>query len=242
MANHDKPGVTPANTTQRAAIPNMPNAPDLSQPMAHETALAEQERRERQDRAARVRDSDERLVHRDGGFDEARGGDRAYSNEDWERAAGPTDPEVRRRIREVFDDTMLPNLPRKAGWHRCWVSTTHNNDTPQRRVRLGYRFIKYDDIKAEGWGSDEYAVKDASHVMVGCVMWREMIAMETPEENFLAIMRELHHDQPMEQARGIYDSLAAASEEVTDRGGRVTMAPGMETLKTYMRPPKQFET
>ena len=244
MAGNDKGGVSPANTTQRTAIPNPPNAPDLSQPMAHETALAEQERRERMDRsAARVRESDERLISRDGGFDEVRGGrERVFDNDDWERAAGPTDPEVRRQIREVFDDTLLPNLPRKNGWHRCWVSTTHNNDTPQRRVRLGYRFIRYDEVKAEGGGSDEYAVKDASNVFAGCVMWREMVAMETPEERFTAIMRELHHDQPMEQARGIYENLAAAGEEVTDRGGRVTMAPGMETLKAYTRPPRQFES
>jgi len=234
-----------ARAPLRPGVPNPPNAPDLSQATAVESALAEQQRREAQDRmhrAATVRESDERLVSRDGEFDEVRGGERAYSNADWERAAGPTDPEVRRKIRAVFDDTLLPNLPRKHGVHRCWVSTTHNNDTPMRRVRLGYRFITYDEVKAEGWGSDEYAVKDASHIYNGCVMWREMIAMETPEENFIAIMRELHHDQPMEQARGIYESLQAAGEEPTDRGARISMAPGMETLKQYVRPPKQFQT
>ena len=226
-------------------VPNPPHAPDLSRATAVESALAEQERREAQDRHARaasVRDSDERLVMRDGGIDEARGGERAFNNADWERAAGPTDPEVRRRMRAIFDDTLLPNLPTRPGYHRCWVSTTHNNDTPMRRVRLGYRFVKYEEVQAQGWGSDEYAVKDASHVYNGCVMWREMIAMETDEENFIAIMRELHHDQPMEQARGIYESLEAAGEEITDRGGRIAMAPGMDTLKQYTRPPKQFQS
>ena len=242
MANEDK---GTARAPIPPGVPNPPNAPDLSRATAVESALAEQERREKQDRAARaaaVRDSDERLVMRDGGIDDARGGERAFDNSDWERAAGPTDPEVRRRIRAVFDDTLLPNLPQRPGWHRCWVSTTHNNDTPMRRRRLGYRFTTYDEVKAQGWGSDEYAVKDASHVYHGCVMWREMIAMETPEENFIAIMRELHHDQPMEQSRGIYESLEAAGEEITDRGGRIAMAPGMETLKNYTRPPRQFQT
>ena len=100
MANENK---GTAHAPIPPGIPNPPNAPDLSRATAMESALAEQERREKQDRmhrAAAVRDSDERLVSRDGGFDENRGGERAFNNADWERAAGPTDPEVRRRIRE----------------------------------------------------------------------------------------------------------------------------------------------
>lgn len=229
--------------TLKPGVPQMPGAPDLSQPMAHESVLAEQERREAADKAQRAygrREEDERLVSRDEGFDASRG--QRFSNEDWERAAGHTDPERRRAIRAHFEDATLPNLPKKDGWHRCWVSTTHDKDTPQRRTRLGYRFIKYEDVLYDGWTADEYAVKDAQNVFHGCVMWREMIAMETDEDNFIAIMRELHHDQPMEQARGIYDSLDAAGEELRDKGGRTTMAPGMETLRQFTKPPKQFMT
>jgi len=71
-------------------------------------------------------------------------------------------------------------------------------------------------------------------------MWREMIAMETDERNYQTIMRELHHDQPYEMARGIWDTLDAAGERVRDAGGRTSYAPGMEQLKAYVRPPRQF--
>ena len=37
-------------------------------------------------------------------------------------------------------ESVLPNLPPVTGMHRCWVSTTHSTDTPQRRRRYGYRF------------------------------------------------------------------------------------------------------
>ncbi len=66
--------------------------------------------------------------------------------------------------------------------------------------------------------------------------------METPEENFNDIMRELHHDAPMDQSRGIYDGLVAAGEQIRDAGGRTTMAPGMEQMRAFKRPPTQFES
>jgi hypothetical protein len=238
MASNDKP------STQRGVppgVPNLPHAPDLGQPNAFETAAAEVARRQAQDRVQSG--AEERFVSRDASFEESRGGhERAFNNDDWERAAARTDPERRRAIRAVFEDTLLPNLPKTPGLHRCWVSTTHPNDTPQRRLRLGYSFVTYESVRKEGWAADEYAVKDSSNIYAGCIMWREMIAMETPEENFVAIMRELHHDAPMEQARGIYEALAGASEEVTDRGGRVAMSPDFESLRTFTRPPRQFES
>src|SRR6185436_19005662 len=98
----------------------------------------------------------------------------------------------------------------------------HQSDTPERRIRLGYWFVKYVQVEKEGFKSDEMRVKDASSIYSGCVMWREMVAMETDEANWIAIMRENHHDAPMDQARSIYDNLEAASEQVTERGGRVT--------------------
>lgn len=243
---------------------------DLSQPTAQETTKAAAEapmsgdERQREQMRSLVehdmqRDRDERFrfdpgedetqrmrgarADRDGRDDDldiVRGGDRSYSNDDWDRSMGPTDPERRRMIRRMFEDSVLPQLPLRAGWRRCWVSTTHNYDTPQFRVGLGYHFVHYEDLAREGWAVDQYAVKDARNVYANCVMWREMIAMETDERNWYAIMRELHHDMPYELSRGIYDTLDAAGERVRDAGGRTTMAPGMEQLRTYTRPPRQF--
>ena len=250
--------------------PNVPQGVgDMSQPTAAETTKAAADKMSNEERSNEQmralvqsdmrRDRDERFRldpdegpaqghgrasldrdERDDDLDMVRGGDRAYSNDDWNRALGPTDPERRRMIRRMFEDSVLPQLPKREGWRRCWVSTTHNYDTPQFRVGLGYHFVHYEDLAKEGWAVDQYAVKDARNVYANCVMWREMIAMETDERNWYAIMRELHHDMPYELSRGIFDTLDAAGERVRDAGGRTTMAPGMEQLRTYTRPPRQF--
>jgi|GEM_PF-2067112 len=210
---------------------------DAGAPTAEEIAEAEARRREA---LADPRPVDERLAERYDTIDSARGG-QVYDNDDWERAAGRTDPERRERMRAIFRDSVLPNLPSKEGLHRCWVSTTHNNDTPQRRLRLGYWFYKLEDARNEGWHADEFVITDAASPYKGFIMWREMIAMEIRYEDYCMIMRELHHDQPMDQARSIYETLDAAGERIRDMGGRTTMAPGMETLRQFTKPPRQFQ-
>ena len=67
-----------------------------------------------------------------------------------------TDPERRRMIRMRFEEAVLPNLPRREGWHRIWISTTHNYDTPQFRLGLGYHFCTYEQLGREGWAVDQF--------------------------------------------------------------------------------------
>lgn len=174
--------------------------------------------------------------------DEAEGGhrDREYSNADWARAREQTDPERRRRIREILNEAALPNLPRKPGFHRCWVSTTSSTDTVQRRRRLGYDFVKYEDIAEQGWTADADRVVDGR--FAGSVMWRELIAMEIPADLHHDIMRELHHDRPREQALGIFEPLEETAGDVRQKGGRIEFAEGFEDMRRYVRPPSQFES
>jgi hypothetical protein len=234
----------------KAVQPGVPNLNDLSMPTADEIAHSEERKREvleQQERLAAARrlvaEEEARLAHRDSSIESARGGSRgAWTNDEWDRAAEHTDPERRRRMQEILDDTVLPRLPIRAGVHRCWVSTTHNVDTPQRRMRLGYWFFKHDDAQKENWHADEYAVLDATSLYKGCLMWREMIAMEIDEEGFRMLMREAHHDKPMDQERGIYDQIEAAGQQIRDMGGTTRMSPGMESLRQYRRPPTQFES
>lgn len=210
---------------------------DAGMPTAAEVAEAARRREEARNDPRPV---DERLTALHDSVDAARGG-ALKTNDEWDAAAAATDPEKRTRMREIFRDSVLPNLPHREGFHRCWVSTTHNSDTPQRRLRLGYWFYKLEDAKSENWHADEFSVTDAQSVFHGCIMWREMVAMEIRYEDYCMIMRELHHDQPMDQSRSIYESLDAAGEQIRGRGGRTAMAPGMETLRQFTRPPRQFE-
>jgi hypothetical protein len=153
-----------------------------------------------------------------------------------------TDPERRRSIRARWSEGVLPDLPPINGWHRCWVSTTHPIDTPQKRKRYGYRFVKYDDINALGWSADVDAVKEGQ--FMGAVMWREMVAMECTIQDFIDYMREFHHDQPAEMVDGIFQRLDATGQDARSRGGKITLEQGVEDMRRRMnRPPaQQFES
>lgn len=168
-------------------------------------------------------------------------GEHEQSTAEREMAMQITDPERRREIRRKWMESILPNLPYKSGWHRCWVGTTHSIDTPQKRRRFGYKFVDYDDLNREGWAADVDAVKDGR--FMGAVMWREMIAMECTIRDFVDYMREFHHDQPEEMTAGIFQNLDEMNDTAKQKGGKITLDEGIEDMrKRMMRPPaRQFE-
>lgn len=247
-------GQSNGNNVPKHIPMNVPNINDGSQPSTQEAMddaarRAETIKRQVQadlntppDERLRRDEPDERLREsRDGDMDLIRGGSqRSYSDEDWSRSRAPTDPERRRFMAARFQQAVMPDLPQPKGLHRCWVSTTHQTDTPQWRLSMGYHFCSHEGLKQEGWQADEYAVKDARNIYAGCVMWREMIAMEINTRGFYDYMREVHHDQPYEQARQIYDTIIAAGDPVRHAGGRTTMAPGFDEMREFVRPPQQF--
>ena len=153
-----------------------------------------------------------------------------------------SDPERRREMRRRWSESILPDLPPRTGWHRCWVSSTHTIDTPQKRRRLGYSFVQMDDIASSGWTADVEAVKDGS--FKGAVQWREMLAMEIPEDEYQMIMHEFHWDQPHEQSRGILETFDQMNDDARAAGGRIELDDGIEAMRVrMMQPPKQrFET
>jgi hypothetical protein len=167
-------------------------------------------------------------------------GDKEFSNEDWRVARQHTDPERRRKIREILSESLLPNLPRSPGVHRCWVSTASSQDTVDRRIRLGYTLCKPEILREEGFGGSDFSLKDADGK--GYVRCREMIAMEIPTEDFIDIMRELHHDQPRELASGIYADLQELSLIAKERGAVIDLDEGFKEMSRHMRPPRQFES
>lgn len=190
---------------------------------------------------------DSRLNRRDrddgyGDRDRGRFNSREFSNRDWENANAPTDPARRRAFRERWSQTHLPNLPVKDGWHRCWVSTNHPTDTPARRIALGYHIIKLEELEKEGagWAPEASSVKDGSQ-LDGVVRWREMVAMQCPEEDYQDYMREFHHDLPRDMARDIFEPLQDTAERVGEAGGRVNFGEGFKEMQQFKRPPRQFE-
>lgn len=155
---------------------------------------------------------------------------------------GPRDPARRRAFREKWMTTYLPNLPKKAGWHRFWASTTNSSDTPQRRLALGYRFVQEADLVNEGWFPEATSVKDGSR-LEGAVKWREMVAMEIPEAQYQEIMQEFHYDMPREAVGDIFEPLAELNERGKSQGARVTMTEDLDGIRQMYRRsrPREFE-
>jgi hypothetical protein len=185
---------------------------------------------------------DARLSDREGGpRDQEDNGAHEMTTAQREQSMQMTDPERRREIRRRWSESILPNLPKQAGWHSCWVSTTHPIDTPQRRRRYGYRFMKYEDLTKEGWAADVDAIKDGH--FAGAVMWRELVAMECTVADYNAYMREFHFDQPAEQVEGIFAGLDQTGDEAKRRGGKITLEEEMIEMRKRMQrpPPQQFE-
>lgn len=155
---------------------------------------------------------------------------------------GPRDPARRRAFREKWMTTYLPNLPKKPGWHRFWASTTNSSDTPQRRLALGYTFVQEKDLMGEGWFPEAESVKDGGK-LDGAVRWREMIAMEIPEDDYQEMMQEFHYDQPRDAVADIFEPLAELNERGKSQGARVTLTEDLDAIRQQFRRnrPKHFE-
>jgi hypothetical protein len=129
-----------------------------------------------------------------------------------------TDEERVELLKRANFQSSLPNLPKIPGYHVCWVSTTHPNDTPQGREQLGYTYITRDEVP-------EFTYVDSkSTEFPGCISWREMVAMKVPLHLYQAFMEEMHHNEPARQEESIYSDALAAGEQAAQsarRGGRM---------------------
>ena len=129
-----------------------------------------------------------------------------------------TDEERVELLKRANFQSSLPNLPRIPGYHVCWVSTTHPNDTPQGRMNLGYTFVERSEVP------DFNFVDSKSTEFPNTISWREMVAMKIPLHLYQAFMEEWHHNEPMRQEESIYNEALQAGEaaaQAAKRGGRM---------------------
>ena len=87
------------------------------------------------------------------------------------RAAASSDDIARRERLEAFRDkwqnSALPDIPENAipGFHLCWLSTTNNYDSIDKRMALGYEPVKAAEL---GKGFETLG-KMSSGKFEGCV-------------------------------------------------------------------------
>lgn len=139
-----------------------------------------------------------------------------------------SDEDIKRRERlEAFRDkwanSALPDLPKDAipGFHLCWLSTTNQYDSIDKRLALGYEPVKASEL---GKGFEALG-KMSSGKFEGCVSCNEMVLFKLPEEIYQEVMRMLHLEDPLDHQRNITAQVRSSSQE--GKGGRSILEGGI---------------
>ena len=153
------------------------------------------------------RDVDERLA------------DRVQETKERIATEDPSNKSKRERaeaFRDKWQNSALPDLPAGIipGFHLCWLSTTNNYDSIDKRVALGYEPVKASELGKgfEGLG------KMSSGKFEGCVSCNEMVLFKLPEEIYQEVMRMMHLEDPLDHQRNITASVRNTAQE--GKGGR----------------------
>ena len=139
------------------------------------------------------------------------------------------DPESKSRreraeaFRDRWQNSALPDVPQGTipGFHLCWLSTTNNYDSIDKRMALGYEPVKAAEL---GKGFETLG-KMSSGKFEGCVSCNEMVLFKLPEELYQEAMRLMHLEDPLEYQRNITASVRNTAQE--GKGGRSILEGGV---------------
>lgn len=138
------------------------------------------------------------------------------------------DEDIKRRerleaFRDKWQNSALPVIPKDIipGFHLCWLSTTNQYDSIDKRLALGYEPVKAAEL---GKGFESLG-KMSSGKFEGCVSCNEMVLFKLPEEIYQEVMRMLHLEDPLEHQRNITAQVRSASQE--GKGGRSILEGGI---------------
>ena len=145
-----------------------------------------------------------------------------------------TDEEYLALFRDTINQSVLPDLPKIPGFHTFWATTSNPRDTITSRLRMGYRFIRANDLP--GW--DGGAVKTGEYA--GCVGLNEMIAMKIPLRLYQMYMREVHHRAPLAEEEKIRATVQQKSEDALRDKGRIVDEHGFSDQIVQKAPEPTF--
>lgn len=150
-----------------------------------------------------------------------------------------SDQERLDEFRQTLYNNVLPNLPKIKGYHVCWLTTKHQQDTIAMRMRMGYELIRPDEVP----GFESLSLKTGDYGNV--IGINEMLAAKLPLHLYEMYMREAHHDAPMAEEQKLVDALEQAKDDmaaIAKRGKksvRIEREEGMEDLASD-RPAPRF--
>lgn len=184
--------------------------------------------------------SDDRLGAEDHGAPKPRGrppgastrrqpDERIAAERDYEERDNTEDREMSEDERfEMFmasqDQSVLPDLPRKPGYHVCWLTTSNPRDTIQSRLRQGYRLIRAEDcpgFEGVGLSTGDYA---------GVIAVNEMLAAEIPERLFQRMMAYNHHQKPLSEEEKIRAATDGIKQNAESMGAKLQEGEGMADI------------
>jgi hypothetical protein len=139
------------------------------------------------------------------------------------------DPESKSRreraeaFRDRWQNSALPDVPQGTipGFHLCWLSTTNNYDSIDKRMALGYEPVKAAEL---GKGFEALG-KMSSGKFEGCVSCNEMVLFKLPEEIYQEVMRMMHLEDPLEHQRNITAAVRNTAQD--GKGGRSILEGGV---------------
>lgn len=126
-----------------------------------------------------------------------------------------TDADYLALFRDTINQSVLPDLPKIQGFHTFWATTTNSRDTIASRRRMGYQFIRADELR--GWEGGSIKAGEYS----GCVGINEMVAMKIPERLYQIYMREAHHNMPLAEEEKIRATVQGHSENALRDKGKI---------------------
>lgn len=158
-------------------------------------------------------------------------GDRAESDAPRTQADGTalTIEERRRMLRAEWDQSVLPEPPKEAGWHYCWLSTTNSADPIYKRMQRGYEPVKAGDVP----GFAQY--KTTQGEFEGCVGCNEMLLFRIRDELYQDIMAYFHYEKPLGEEE-VLKANAVVNERDSD-GRDLGSVEGFDNLARRVRQP-----
>ena len=152
--------------------------------------------------------------------------DRVQETKERIAADDPSNKSKRERaeaFRDKWQNSALPDLPAGIipGFHLCWLSTTNNYDSIDKRMALGYEPVKASELGKgfEGLG------KMSSGKFEGCVSCNEMVLFKLPEEIYQEVMRMMHLEDPLDHQKNITAQVRSTAQE--GKGGRSILEGGV---------------
>lgn len=179
---------------------------------------------------------DERLTR--SGAPDVRGD---YSiRQDAERAdvEAMSDAEYEAMILAEYENSGVANPPEIPGFHLCWLSSTSQMDTIQKRQRTGYTPV----MRSEMPGFDPSAGQALANYE-GMITCNELVLHKITQRRYQIMMNIFHHKKPLESEQSILAHIKAGNAEVDNTGGEV--ADGLTTLERSVKaaarlPDQQF--